>query len=166
MSKDSESISLNELTAGLLQSVAEADVAMQLHQLRIWKQAAELDPLLGNLCQVGKGGIGKPQEKDHVWRDLLEGLDRLNNLAIGQVSLSFVLEEVRPWWWKRLWYWISGQKPPRRFRLAPSTGRPKGFRLQMKIAVSRRPDGSWKISPDTEHIPPELVNAALPNLFG
>lgn len=164
MKKSLEPMSFKRTLAGFLQQVTEADVAMQLNQIESWREAARLDPLMDGF-EMSTPSAAVSDQEDHVITHLMEGVDRLNNLAIGEVILEFDLEMKKPAILKRIWAFIRGISLPRHYRLAPplrvAETQP---RLKVKLKARRRPLGAWESTP-REPYPKELYKVALPELF-
>lgn len=160
-----EPLSFKKMLAGFLQQILDADIAMQLNQINTWREAAKLDPLLDGL------GVTVPRKAtdgqvEHVITNLIEGIDRLNNLAIGEVTLEFDLESTPPPLWKRIWSFIHGISIPKYYRMAPPlrSARTNSI-LTVTLKAKRRPLGAWEVTSQAEKYPKDLDEAILPKIF-
>lgn len=128
----SGALTFDELARGLLKEVIEADALMQVRQRAAWREAL--------------GGS-----------EMLEGLDRLENLGLAQVRFAFRLEPVDVSWSARVWAVLTEPlgpgffarvarrlaRSPRHFRLASSSSSAGG--LDVSLTVAREEDGLWKV---------------------
>jgi hypothetical protein len=166
MQKSMKAASLKSILAAFFEQVTEADIAMQLNQLYTWREAAEKDPILGWVDAPPLTDVEESERVKHAIPDLLEGVDRLNNLAIGEVNLEFDLISVKPAIYKKLWARLTGKRLPRRYRLAPPPERGRMEpRLKLRLTVKRGPLGAWQITSGVEHYPQEFTDALMPELF-
>ena len=147
MSLDKNTTSVTDFMAVFLEQVVEADIAMQLKQYEIWREVAKNEPLLDVLCQQPDD---MSSENLHlVISDLLEGIDRLNNLALSRTRLEIELEEIKPSMIQRMCARLRGRMISPHFRLAPAkhkNGRP---RVKLVLTAQRKPQGSWRVKRET-----------------
>ena len=160
MSETKPLMSVADMTAVFLEQVIEADIAMQLKQYETWRKASTKDPLRDMLSLQPAPGDTPSEDLRHVVSDLLEGIDRLNNLALAETRLEIELEEIRPPLFKRLWAAVQGRVLSRYFRLAPANHRSRRARIKLILTVQRKSQSGWQVKNET--VPDgEIASGAL-----
>jgi hypothetical protein len=141
--------SVTRMAAVFLEKIVEADIGMQLRQYEIWREAASKEPLF-DVLKMQSDVHGEASDKPGlVISDLLEGMDRLNNLALSETCLEVELEKVRPSLIKRLGARLQGRTVPSRYRLAPAKSGRRRPRIKMRLTVERKRQGTWRVRSET-----------------
>jgi hypothetical protein len=135
--------SVTDLMAAFLNQVIEADIAMQLKQYETWREAAKNEPILDVLKH--KPGDTSSKNPQLVISDLLEGIDRLNNLALSETRLEIELEEIKPSLIKRMCARLRGRILLRHFRLSPTKRKNGQACIKLVLTVKRKPHGTWRV---------------------
>lgn len=131
-----------ELMRALASEVAEADATFQLRQRLAWREATG-----------GRSAV-------------LEGLDRLGNLAVQEVRFTFQLEPAPRPWYLRLWDAVT-RRPAARgatFRFVQRRRGQGAPAFQVSVSVGRNAQGAWDTT--LEGLPPGAAadDVALPAL--
>ncbi|MBC2710079.1 MAG: hypothetical protein HGJ94_03445 [Desulfosarcina sp.] len=158
-------IPFDMLLFNFFREITDADIAIQLNQLEAWREAAKQYPYLNSEDAVPSTGQGGGEVRQ-VISDLMEGVDRQNNLAIGEVTLEFSLEKTRTPFFQWLRALFTPKKKRVYYRLAPSSVGTSGkSRLKLTLKARRKPVGAWEVSAQTERYPEELAHTIVPRII-
>lgn len=160
----SAKIPFDKLLFNLLRATTDADIAMQLNQLEVWREAAKNHPYLRMENAIPSSDRDQGEMRQAL-SSLMEGVDRQHNLAIGKVTLELSLEKVRTPFFKWLHALVTSVRKPIYYRLAPPAHLPSQKpRIKLTVEAKRKPVGSWKVSAQTEHYPEDLANSFIPTI--
>jgi hypothetical protein len=126
---------LDEIMQSVLADAISVDANFQLTQTQAWRDFGR-----SLQSQSGVAGIAPP--------DLAQGIGRLNNLGVAEISVQLPVELYRPNVFIRLWQFLRGlfsnQKPTLepKYRLASN----KKEAFEIKIVARRDEQGRWATS--------------------
>lgn len=117
---------LADILAALVEQVAQTDAAFQVGQRLGWNRLGADHPLL-------------------------EGYDRLANLALTELQITIGLVQEGRCWLRRLWHWLCRRAPEPRYRLQTEHDACASFRISVRIA--RNTSGRWQLSQEPPQAP-------------